>query len=272
MIETCTNAEAMLSSFLSQHATEFKDFTNVPIEETGLLEDFKKYPLTLTHFNDIYDTLIYSNLIAKALLLNPGIKKVYDFGAGSSVPTLLALKKTNAKNVQAIAYDIDPEAESVGKKNAEVLGLTDYFQFRAELMQHGLGSSEIFEEGTLIVSNPPYIASPQECREHHFVPINGGEDGSDLLEKILLQNYSSGTTLALLWGSLTNPRKILPIIESYYEVVFVEAVKIHFGHYTSHPLIKNHLYQLKHEGRISFEVVEKIGEVQTVLGTILKRK
>lgn len=260
------SAEEMFNKFMSTHVDTINDYSHIPIEETDLSAEYKKYALKLTHFDDIYDTLMYSNLIRKAIDLHDHPEEVIDLGAGSSIPSLLAIKNSSKKNIKATAVDIDPEAKIIGHQNAESLGLKDAYRFieaRLETVLQNINSSS-----TIVVSNPPYIPAPKNMTDHQFVPINGGEDGADYMMGLLNHNYPKGSVVAFLWGSLTNPARVLPVLEDRFEILHVEAMKIHFGKYTSHPEIYSHLCELREEGKVVFND----DRTQIVLGTILKAK
>lgn len=258
--------EAIFNNFILGHVTFIKDYTNVPIEETDFVGNFHSYPLRLTHFDDIYDTLLYSKLIEKAISYNPGAKRVVDLGAGSSIPSLLAVKNSQRSNLKAVAVDIDPEAKLVGEYNAKVLGLSEDYEFVSSRMENVLEA--ITDPSTVVVSNPPYIPAPPSITDPHFVPINGGHDGTDYMLRLLNHSYPKDTIVAFLWGSLSNPSKLLPVIEERFEVLHVEAMKIHFGKYTTHPEIFEHLCKLREEGKVYFSDDKR----QLVVGTILRAK
>lgn len=267
-MESVVNARSILNKTILAKAGKIHDFSYQPIEATGLLHNFND-KLVMTQFNDMYDTLIYSNLISKALAKNPEVKNIIDLGAGSSVPTLLAVNGTRRKDLKVTAIDIDAEAIAVSKKNADFLGLGAQYSFAHEDITSMVNS---LTDGpkTLIVSNPPYIATPEELDHlYQFIPVNGGIKGSKYILDILSQDYKSGTNIALLWGSLTSPHDIVSIINEKFELTYSEAYKIHFGHYTTDQRLKSHLYKLRDQGEIFFDNDEK-GETQIVIGTILK--
>lgn len=264
--DNMTQTEELFHHFLDRHRTKIKDYCHVPIEETEFYTPFSRYPLKLTHFDDIYDTLMYSALIRKAIELHESPEAVVDLGAGSSVPSLLAVKESSRRNLRAIAVDIDPNAQEVGEHNAGALGLRDHYEFVSSRLEHvleGLRSKNI-----IVVSNPPYIPAPESIRDFHFVPINGGADGTRYMLPLLRHEYPKGSLVAFLWGSFTNPSRILPLIEERFEVVHVEAMKIHLGKYTSHPEIFSHLCKLKEEDKVVFADDGN----QIVIGTILRAK
>ncbi len=257
-------------TFLNSHVSEVSNFTNVPLEETGLAHDFYQYPLRLTHFEDLYDTLMYSKLIQKSLEFGDKGSILIDMGAGSSIPSLLAAKASSIKPAKIIAVDIDEGAREAGHYNAKELGLENIYTFLKMPIEEVLSSSLVAETPLIIVSNPPYIATPY-LPDPRFVAVDGGKDGAKFMLKILQQKYPRGTILALLWGSLTYPADVLRVIKREYDVMDVQAMKIHFGKYTSHPVLKDYLYKLRDQGKVFF-AGEQNNEEQIVIGTVLKKK
>src|SRR5690606_16611292 len=110
----------------------------MPLKDTGLTHEYDQYPLRLTQFEDLYDTLLYSKLIKRALELGERRTILMDMGAGSSIPSLLAAKKSEIKPLQVIAVDIDEEAEVTGKYNAKILGLEHIYSFVHMTMEDAL--------------------------------------------------------------------------------------------------------------------------------------
>lgn len=258
-----TSAE-VLNEFLSRHVNHIPDLTNKSIEETGLLNEVSSH-FELTQFHDLYDTLLYSRLIGEAIERHPHPERIIDFGAGSSLPTLVALSKINSE-IPVTAVDVDPEALKISCENAENFHLSHRYDF----VQSKMEDFDLKDPNTIIVSNPPYIPAPQEAHDYRFLPVNGGEDGTKYLLRFLERDYPENTLLALFWGSLTNPSRIIPMINERFEVLYVNAARVHFGEYTSCPVIKGHLEKLLDEGRVAYEKDPEKGEVQIVLGTILR--
>jgi methylase of polypeptide subunit release factors len=260
------NAKTMFEDILGQ--ATIRNLFRVPLHETGLTDETYQL-LDHTHFNDPYDTLIYSKLIEEAIRRNPQVESIIDCGTGSSIPGLLAIKRSG-RNIHLTGIDIDENAEDIGKGNAEKLGLTDQFTFVKGNFVEYLKKIKLNSK-VMIVSNPPYIATPPELRSHHFTPVDGGIDGAKYLKIILEMDLPAGIPVALLWGSLTSPEDVLSLMAKHYSLDYVEAYKIHFGEYTDHEVMKRHLYDLKDQGKIHFEKDER-GEIQFVIGTILTRK
>ena len=269
LLDNATPSGKALSEFLEKHVTSITDFSNVPLSETGLLVKMEEHPFNLTHFDDPYDMLLYSRLISRAIELFPQLLTIIDLGAGSSIPTLLAVNNLRNKRPGIIAVDIDPKALEVSKQNAEAVGLSDHYDFKLGSMQTFLNSDIFKNEGNLIVSNPPYIPTPQEIKDYHLIPIDGGEDGTRYIQDLLKCEYPKDTMLALFWGSLCNPSRVIPMMEEKFEILHVDAVKVHFGNYTTLPVINSHLHELRTKGLVVFEQGPN-GENQIVIGTILK--
>ncbi|TDH26772.1 methyltransferase domain-containing protein [Segetibacter sp. 3557_3] len=269
LLDNSTPSGKALSEFLKKYVTSIPDFSNVPLPETGLLDGMEEHPFNMTHFDDMYDTLLYSRLISRAIELFPQLQTIIDLGAGSSIPTLIALNNLKDQRPRVIAVDIDPKALAISKQNAEAVGLADHYSFKLGSMQTLL-DSEIFKSpGNLIVSNPPYIPTPQGVEDYHLIPVDGGEDGTRYVQDILQCEYPRDTMLALFWGSLCNPSLVIPIMEERFEILHVHAVKVHFGNYTTLPVINTHLHELRAKGLIVFEDAPG-RENQIVIGTILK--
>jgi 16S rRNA G527 N7-methylase RsmG len=97
LLDNSTPSGKALSKFLEKHVTSITDFSNVPLSETGLLVKMEEHPFNLTHFDDPYDMLLYSRLISRAIELFPQLLTIIDLGAGSSIPTLLAVNNLRNK-------------------------------------------------------------------------------------------------------------------------------------------------------------------------------
>lgn len=263
------SAKNIFNNYIFNRVKKITNYHNLELENTGLLKGFPEN-LSLTHFHDLHDTLIYFNLISTAIELSPRTDLIVDLGAGSSIPSQLALKRSSRTDIKITAVDIDPEAMSVGATNAQRLGLSSQYSFQNITLEQALQSDWFNDNNCLVISNPPYIATPTEIQDTHFVPINGGIDGAKFLIHILEQTYKPGTILTLLWGSLTRPHEVIKLMEENYELLHVEAHKVHFGQYTKHPLIKSHLYELREQDEVHFEIDENNVEAQFVIGVVLK--
>lgn len=268
---TVMNAKDLFQNHILDKVSNVNELSHKSLSECGLNES-EIAELKLTHFDDIYDTLLYSRLIQRALEFSPQVKTIIDLGSGSSIPSLLAIKNSCRQDVKTIAVDIDPEARSVGQENARILGLSHRYSFHQQRMEDAIADLGPFDETNLIVSNPPYIATPTHLQEKFFIPVNGGVYGDHYLLKILNQSYVEGVSIALLWGSLTSPKDVLPLMQAKFELIHTEAHRIHFGNYTTKEPLRSHLYRLRDQGEVFFENDDELGEVQLVFGTILKSR
>lgn len=264
-------AEVLFNNQIFPIVREVSNFAHKSIEESGLTDPYLPL-MKFTHFNDVYDTLVYSRLIEKAIVMNPNINTIIDLGAGSSIPSLLAIKRSGRTEIKNVAVDIDQDAHGIGSENAHALGLNENFSFYMGNMEEAMDKLGPFGPDTLIVSNPPYIAAPEHLKDKFFIPVNGGLLGDDYMLSILNHEFTKGVHLALLWGSLTCPKEILPVMNRQFELMHMEAHRVHFGHYTTTEPLRSHLYRLKESGDVYFEHSDHEGEIQYVFGTILKAK
>ena len=115
-----------------------------------------------------------------------GVARVLDLCTGSGcLPVMLADVFPNAR---IDAVDISPEALEVARRNVADYGLQD----RIRLVESDLYAS-LPQDGPydLIVSNPPYVNSasmerlPQEYRHEPRIALAGGDDGMDLVRRIV---------------------------------------------------------------------------------------
>ena len=119
------------------------------------------------------------------------IPSVLEIGTGSGAVAISVAREV--KDLLMVATDISREALLLARENAREMGVLRKITFvNGDLF----GPFHSREEGPfdLILSNPPYISSPeiemlpQEIREHEpAVALNGGEDGLDFYREILRQ-------------------------------------------------------------------------------------
>jgi hypothetical protein len=266
-----SSAQSLFEKYIFPKVPEVGDLSHKSLEDAGLGNEELR-GLKRTDFNDLYDTLLYSRLIEKAIGMNSGISTIVALGSGSGIPTLLAVKHTGREDLRIFAVDIDSEAHDIGSENARSLGLHENFNFYKGTIDEGLRELGPFGPETLIVSNPPYVATPGHLNDSFYVAVNGGVYGDDYLLKILRCDCEKGTSLALLWGSLTSPKMVIPEMYRNFEVRHTEAHRIHFGNYTTTEPLRTHLYRLRENGDVYFESTDDQGEIQYVFGSILRKK
>jgi len=113
------------------------------------------------------------------------VRRVLDLCTGSGCLAILAAEAF--PNARVDASDISADALAVAKRNIDAYGLDDRVHlFKADLFE-GLPAATY----DLIISNPPYVtadavaAFPPEYRAEPTIAHLGGEDGMDLVRRIL---------------------------------------------------------------------------------------
>lgn len=121
-----------------------------------------------------------------ALIPDPErIETVLDLCTGSGCLAILAAQIF--PNAEIHATDLSPDALDVARKNVERLGLED----RIELYEGSLFDPLPRMRYDLILANPPYVdaasmaALPPEHQAEPQLALAGGEDGLDLVRRIL---------------------------------------------------------------------------------------
>ena len=116
--------------------------------------------------------------------------KILDIGTGSGCILLSILAE--CKKASGTGLDISKNALKVAKKNAKLLDLS----LRSKFVNKSIG--DYFPgKFDLIVSNPPYIKSPEMFKlppdVKNFEPniaLNGGNDGLDVIKKVIYKSRS----------------------------------------------------------------------------------
>jgi release factor glutamine methyltransferase len=144
--------------------------------------DFLVSPATLIPRPDS-ETLIEAALAAFAD--RPPPRKILDLGTGTGCLLLALLKEF--PSAFGIGLDLSPDAAILAKTNATRLGLAEHSAFVA-----GDWTNSLSGRFDLIVSNPPYIPSPDietlmpEVAHHEpTTALDGGADGCDAYRAIL---------------------------------------------------------------------------------------
>ncbi len=135
-----------------------------------------------------------------ALLGDPAeVEHVLDLCTGSGCLAILAAR--HFPNAQIDAVDVSNEALAVAARNVSEHGLDGRVKlYRGDLFAP-LGNARY----DLIISNPPYVdaeglaALPAECRAEPSLAFDGGDDGLDLVRRIL---KDAGTHLTPQGGLL----------------------------------------------------------------------
>ena len=128
-------------------------------------------------------------LVERALsytLLSQPSATMLDVATGSGIiPLSLALERPDSR---IIATDISPEALSLAKENAILLGVTSVLFLEADLLPPVSGKDDCFD---LITANLPYIPSAEiatlsrEVQHDPRLALDGGEQGLDLIFRLI---------------------------------------------------------------------------------------
>ncbi|MBU6456652.1 MAG: 50S ribosomal protein L3 N(5)-glutamine methyltransferase [Bradyrhizobium sp.] len=123
---------------------------------------------------------------AGSLIDDPlAVKTVLDLCTGSGCLAILASR--NFPNARIDAVDISADALKVAARNIADYGLRNQVKLHRGDLFKPLGGQRY----DLIISNPPYVdaagmaALPRECRAEPRIALDGGDDGLDIVGRIL---------------------------------------------------------------------------------------
>lgn len=126
--------------------------------------------------------------LAKTMNL-PEPLKIADVGAGSGVIAVCVAK--HLKNCRVTAIDISKPALAVARRNAEKHGVAEQINFVEGDLLATLPTTEQF---SLVLSNPPYVASTEmaglaaDVRDHEpRLALDGGEHGTQVIERLIAE-------------------------------------------------------------------------------------
>lgn len=135
--------------------------------------------------------LLFSDLFGGegfALVPDPsGVGRVLDLCTGSGCLAILAARIF--PNAEVDAVELSPQALEVARGNIADSGYAD----RLNLFQGDLFQPVAQERYDLIITNPPYVDAdameelPPEFRHEPAMALDGGEDGLDIVRRILAE-------------------------------------------------------------------------------------
>ena len=123
-------------------------------------------------------------LLAESLRVSPQSRTVLDIGTGSGCLAVALAKQMTGASVTAV--DLSADALAIARQNAEQNGAT------VEFCQGSLLDPVVGRQFDLIVSNPPYIPTPElaalqpEVRDFEpLLALDGGPDGLDCYRALI---------------------------------------------------------------------------------------
>jgi precorrin-6B methylase 2 len=224
-------------------------------------------------FLNVGDSILFRNLIHKALVNHPGrIGRLIDFGCGSSLPTISAILGVVEENrpAQVWAVDVNDDAIAASKHNVSAAGLESVYCIDKKDML------SVFSENTsdlsvdLIVANPPYVPSPDKLQSEFLIPVNGGADGLRFLRPILQMPLKPGTRVAIVAGSLSSPAKLAELINESFNVISCDSYIVPFLYSRAEP-IYSYLKSLRQQESIDCFLLED-GQDAFITFTLLLEK
>lgn len=269
-------ARTRLLEFVKRHKGRTQDFAGRRFDETRypVRNHFGVKAPLFTSFAARYDTLVYGQLLTQAAQFQPaGSKRFIDLGAGSSIPTLMALSEKPDENRRVLAVELDRDALPISRQNATNAGFLDRYSFVNQSIFEFLDNVSHWPTvlPQIVGANPPYVPCP-ENRDEGYLAINGGPDGMLFLNAIMSTEWPKGTVLALQWSSLTSPDSMIGRIEEEFEVKAVIATYVSSKTYTSSKDVNPYLLDRHNKGEAVF-FFDRGDHVQyMIVGTVLVKK
>ncbi len=265
------DAQKVFENFLERHKCEIMSISQEEVTPEVLLEGLG-CSLEFTKFVAMHDTLMYSQMIEVILTCNlpSSSARFIDLCAGSSVPTIRALLRNPAyKDLTVVSVDVDADAITISRRNVALAGLQSRFIIMQSDMLAYLDNVSI-GENEILVSNPPYMPIPATAKSDFFLPVDGGADGTKYLEQILTKDMPAGSIVGIRWCSLTNPVRLVKLIEDRFDVVDVRAHRAPFGTYAK--MTQEYLQKQREAGKSVFYQDAAGNKNFVFMSTVLRRK
>ncbi len=137
------------------------------------------------------------------------IKNILDIGTGCACIAIACAVAFPDARVDAI--DISPEALAVARKNVEAYRLG----VRINLIESDLYAALACKKYDLIIANPPYVdvkdmqALPQEYRHEPSLALAAGDDGLDIVRRIISDSGQHMNQGAILIVEVGNSRQAM---------------------------------------------------------------
>ena len=207
------------------------------------------------------DTNSFALLVRQAVeTLQP--ETVLDVGCGCGIPTVEAAESGAS---QVVGIDVAKANVALARQNVTRAGLAHRVLVHHRRWEDASAADISFD---LVVANPPYLPSASG------VAVDGGPDGTRMLQAIVSRMPASASGLALLFGSVSNPLEVLGLLAGRgWSVQSLFAHVVPFGRYTSTPAMLRVLHRQRLAGTAWFGRVDGLEPVHAyvVLGVVAKR-
>ena len=137
----------------------------IPYRGLLLISDFEWAPEAVSHRQPVMGITGSTQFLAKVTVRRPS-RLTLDLGTGTGVQALLAARHSE----QVISVDLSPRALEFARFNAQLNGVTNIEFIEGDLFEPVEGLS--FD---LIVSNPPFLISPESQCLYRDNPLDGDE-------------------------------------------------------------------------------------------------
>ena len=146
------------------------------------------------------------------------VKRILDIGTGSGCIAIACALAFPAATVDAV--DISIGAEEVARRNVDKYKLAD----RVKVLHSDLFQSLEGRRYDIIIANPPYVSTreyrelPEEYRHEPVAGLEAGEDGLDVVRRILAQSRSHLNDNGILVVEVGNSQEAL--VRAYPDLPF----------------------------------------------------
>lgn len=210
----------------------------------------------LAPFLSIGESILFRDLIQGALTRREGrLRRLIDFGCGSSLPTLGAiLPLPEAQRPEQVwALDINDAALEASRHNVAAAGLAQRYRIEPRDMLEVLAAhAQGALPADLVVANPPYVPAPADAQPGFLTPVDGGTDGLRYLRPLLQGPIERGTWVALVASSLSSPARLAQLVDEGFHVLHCGAHTVPFGPYLKSEPIHAHVQVLRGQGEVDF--------------------
>jgi precorrin-6B methylase 2 len=203
----------------------------------------------LTTLDDPVETALFAQLVALAVK-TLGARSVLDLGCGCGIPTLAAAR---AGANRVVGIDVMPCNVELARANIQRARLAHRVSVFQGRWQDLSTLRPVLGHADLVVANPPYVPSGDG------VVVDGGPTGTRAIEAVLQSLPAESNGLALLFGSLSDPLRVLSLLDARgFEIGEVLVQSVPFGCYSSRPDTLAHLKALRAQGHAWFCDVPRV--------------